>query len=73
MELTKNEEQLIDLLKEKEFDKDDVIGCILSLNTDDNIKTMIDFIVNNENVGRDEIFDKIFEIMGIETLIEDEE
>lgn len=66
MELTNNQKRLIDLLKERNFDKDNVIGFLLSLQKDEDAEEMAKWIDKNPKADRDSIFEKWYEIMGIE-------
>lgn len=66
MKLTNNQKRLIDLLKARGFDKDNVIGFLLSLQKDEAIEAMSKWIEKNPKADRDSIFEKWYEIMEIE-------
>ncbi len=66
MEINENHLKLVDVLKEKGFDKDNVLGFVLTLETDKRIKQMLDWIETMPQASRNEIFEKLYEIMDIE-------
>jgi len=65
MELTDNQKKLIDILKNKGFDKDNVVAFLLSLKTENKEMEMLNWITKNKNATRDEVFGKWYELMNI--------
>lgn len=65
MELTNNQKRLIDILKDKGFDKDNVVAFLLSLKTENKVTEMLNWIAKNKNANRDEVFSKWYELMDI--------
>lgn len=66
MELAKYQKDLITMLKKKGVDKDTTICFVLSLNTNKNLKIMIDWLNKYNDASKDEIFEKWYNIMDIE-------
>jgi hypothetical protein len=66
MGLTENEKKLANLLYSKHFDKYDVIFFVLALKSDKNIKTMLDWIEKYPQADNDQIFGKLYEMIGIQ-------
>lgn len=73
MELTKNQIELVAKLKAKGFDKDNVIGFILTLKTEENYAEMLDWLSKNDNARMKDIFNKLHDIMGIDVPRYDDE
>lgn len=63
MKISQEENELIDLLYSKGLEKDAVIGIILSLDTTNNIKMMLEKIKNNPNANYEDIFKLLDEII----------
>lgn len=79
MEKIEYDIKLLNLLKERGFKKDEIIGCLLHLKTDENWRAMIEFLEVNpkytaeEGKGRDEIYSERFRILGIDIDFDDDE
>lgn len=73
MELTKNQIELVAKLKAKGFDKDNVIGFILTLKTEENHAEILDWLSQNDNARMKDIFNKLHDIMGIDVPRYDDE
>lgn len=73
MALTKNQNKLSELLLKYNLKKDDFKGIFFILeNTTKDYIGMIKFLENNQNLTRDDIFYKCFELSGIEPLSDED-
>ena len=63
VELSEVAGDLIDMLKARGVEKDGCVAIMLVLKTEDNFRTMLDWLHNNEGANSEDIFEKLQEIV----------